>query len=61
MNEDCTLNPMSHIISACLTLQEESVDGVVKTYTTTRKAEQNQDFTIITLYNLCHHPLYIKR
>lgn len=54
---------MSHIINACLTLQEESVDEAMKTYTITRKTEQGvyQDFTIITLYNLCPYLLYIRR
>ena len=41
MNEDCTLNPMSHTTNTWLTLQEKSVDGEVKTYSTTGKAEQN--------------------
>ena len=62
MNEDCTFNPMSRTINIWLTLREKSVDGEVKTYTTTRKTEQSAHRdSVITLYNLCHHPLYIRR
>lgn len=32
MNEDCIFNHMSHIVNAELGLQEESVDGAVKTH-----------------------------